>query len=117
MTALGRAVRQLRQAFAELRARVELARTAYADARKEGLDRIGAGLAALRATVSKQEQHEQGEDAHDGRDSLKARLDQIMGREADERAQRAQNMARAREEARCMRDRLRGALGKDGPGR
>jgi len=46
-----------------------------------------------------------------------ARLDEITGREARERAEQAQSIARAREEARRMCDRLRGVLGKDAPER
>lgn len=119
VTERGRAVfesREARRVFAvfreELRERAEAAREAYGTARDEGADRIGAGLAAMRAALDrKRDAPEAGEgvgdrlrrmlgreQARDGgvgdakspeRDDVRAKLDAALGRarETEERDQ------------------------------
>jgi hypothetical protein len=71
------AVRQAKAMFAEMRERLELAREAYAEAREEGVGRVGAGLAALRAAAGRQAK----ELDHD---EIKQRLERIARREQSE---------------------------------
>jgi hypothetical protein len=73
--------REARRAFSvlreELRERVEAARDAYGLARDEGTDRIGAGLAAMRAALERQRE------APEAGDGVADRLRRMLGREAE----------------------------------
>lgn len=63
VTDRGRSVheaRSLRALYAELRGRAEHAREAWGQSREQGHDRIGAGLAALRAAAAKHEGRQAG---------------------------------------------------------
>ena len=82
--------RALRERLAELgrevRERAELAREAYAEAREEGLGRVGAGLAALRAAAERDRERarERGAEPEDLRERLRA----ILGRQEEQKAER-----------------------------
>lgn len=94
------AARQARALFAEMRARLEIARDAYEQAREEGLGRVGAGLAALRAVAGERDRAvEQGDDG-----DLRARLEKILGKDRE-------NEQAAPE--RDIRDRLADVLGRE----
>ena len=68
-----------------LRERVaELARERYALAREEGLGRVGAGLAALRAAAERDRERERGTGPEDLRDRLRA----ILGRQDEREVER-----------------------------
>ena len=67
------ATRQAKALFAEMRARVELARDAWAEAREEGHGHVSTRLAALRAVAGRQAQELE-------QDEIKARLARIAGR-------------------------------------
>jgi len=96
------AVRQARAMFAEMRERLELARDAWVEAREEGLGRVGAGLAALRAAAGRQARElDQGE--------IKERLARIAGRELGDK-----NDHRPGQGVRDTRSRLADVLGKAG---
>ena len=77
--------RALRERLAELgrevRERAELARERYAEAREEGLGRVGAGLAALRAAAERDRERarERGTEPEDLRERLRA----ILGRQEE----------------------------------
>lgn len=93
------AVRQAKAMFAEMRARLELARDAWAEAREEGHGHVSAGLAALRAVAGQQAKElDQG--------AIKARLSRIAGRDlgADGTGHEAG--------ADAIRDRLKQVLGR-----
>ena len=136
VTERGRAVHEAREArrvFAvlreELRERVEAARDAYGQAREEGADRIGAGLAAMRAALDrKRDVPEAGEgvgdrlrrmlgreQARDGgagdakppeRDDVRAMLDAALGRARETEERDQAERARVAEE-RARQERLR----------
>lgn len=69
------AARQARALLADVRARVELARGAWAEAREVGQGRVSAGLAALRAVAGRQAKEL-------GQDEVRERLARIAVREA-----------------------------------
>ena len=116
------AVRQAKAMFAEVRERLELAREAYAEARKEGQGHVGAGLAALRAAAGRQakdldpdkiKEHlariagrDMGanENAHDdGADAIRARLKQVIGRDKpDPRPEQQRKLEEEREKQRQL---------------
>ena len=107
------AARQAREAFAEMRARLELARETYGLAREEGRDRVSAGLAALRAAAGKDRS---GEREPDG---FRERLERIVGRDGVEPegdAAEASGAGRGRERLREALGREREAEGADGIG-
>ena len=74
--------RALRERLAELgrevRERAELAREAYVEAREEGLGRVGAGLAALRAAAERDRERARGE-REAGPEDVRDRLRAILG--------------------------------------
>ena len=76
------AARQARALFAEMRERLELARETYGAAREAGLDRVSAGLAALRAAAGRQRGI--GREV-EGAEGLRERLARIVGRDGSER--------------------------------
>ena len=98
------AARQAREAFRDMRERLDLARETYGIAREEGQGRVSAGLAALRAAAAKDRGPREAGD-------FRERLARITGRDEAERdgpetgAERA-DRGRAQE-------RLREALDKD----
>ncbi len=67
------AARQAREAFRDMRERLDLARETYGAEREAGQGRVSAGLAALRAATAK---------GRDGRasDDIRERLSQVVGR-------------------------------------
>jgi hypothetical protein len=67
------AARQAREAFRDMRERLDLARETYGAEREAGQGRVSAGLAALRAATAKD---------RDGRasDDIRERLSQVVGR-------------------------------------
>lgn len=70
------AARQAREAFRDMRERLDLARETYGIAREEGQGRVSAGLAALRAAVAKDRgAHEAG----DFRERLRETLNKDRG--------------------------------------
>lgn len=96
------ATRQAKALFAEMRARLELARDARDEAREEGQGHVSAGLAALRAVAGQQAKEL-------GQDEIKQRLARIAGRDlaADGTGHKAG--------ADSIRDRLKQVLGRDKP--
>jgi ATP-dependent exoDNAse (exonuclease V) alpha subunit len=120
--------RALRERVAELqrevRERAELARERYALAREEGLGRVSAGLAALRAAAERDRERvrERGAEPEDLRERLRA----ILGRQAEREAERGtegemgrgaergvgleRERDRAPEDGRSLTERLRSAL-------
>nr|WP_290919641.1 MobA/MobL family protein [Hyphomonas sp. 34-62-18] len=72
------AARQAREAFRDMRERLDLARETYGIAREEGQGRVSAGLAALRAAAAK----DRG--AHEAGD-FRERLARITGRDGVDR--------------------------------
>ena len=86
--------RALRERLAELgrevRERAELARERYAEAREEGLGRVGAGLAALRAAAERDRERAREREQSAGPEDVRDRLRAILGRqEAQEAGQGA----------------------------
>ena len=114
--------RALRERLAELgrevRERAELARERYAEAREEGLGRVGAGLAALRAAAERDRERVREREAgpEDLRDRLRAILGRQDEREAEQGAERElgrgveRGRDRAPEDGRSVAERLRAAL-------
>ncbi|KEP68135.1 molybdopterin-guanine dinucleotide biosynthesis protein MobA [Thioclava dalianensis] len=98
------AARQAREAFRDMRERVELARETYGIAREEGQGRVSAGLAALRAAAAK----DRG--AHEAGD-LRERLARITGRDEVERD--GPEAETERTDRGRAQERLRETLGKD----
>ena len=97
------AARQAREAFRDMRERLDLARETYGIAREEGQGRVSAGLAALRAAAAK--------DRGTGRDTegFRERLVRITGRDGPELdAEREAEPGHGR-----AQERLRETLGKD----
>lgn len=120
ITERGVAVHQARETRAlldELRRRVERAREVYGAARDEGRDRVGAGLAALRAAVEKERSGGAG-DREDGRDDARERLREITGRgvvrgqEPD--GGRGEGPEEQAKDGRDLRERLKDVLGRSG---
>lgn len=113
------AARQARALYDELRLRVERARETYGLARDEGLGRVSAGLAALRAAAER-DRGRDGAEAGQDRDDIRERLGRVLERgvgvragEGTERDGDARERAeRSREE---MRDRLAAALDRARP--
>ncbi len=104
------ATRQARALFAEMRERLELARDAWTEAREEGHGHVSAGLAALRAVAGRQakelDQDEikqrlariagrdlgaDGTDHEAGADTIRDRLNQVLGRGTPEPRQKDQH--------------------------
>ena len=122
--------RALRERLAELgrevRERAELARERYAEAREEGLGRVGAGLAALRAAAERDRERarERGAEPEDLRERLRAILGQQGEREAERGVERGlergpaikreagpeRERDRAPDDGRSLTERLRAAL-------
>ena len=73
------AARQAREAFRDMRERLDLARETYGIAREEGQGRVSAGLAALRAAAAK----DRGGERETG--DFRERLARITGRDESER--------------------------------
>ena len=113
------AARQARALYDELRLRVERAREAYDHARDDGLGRVSAGLAALRAAAERDRGREASRDGAE-LDDIRARLGRVLGREEGARerdgAERdgvpREDAARSRED---IRERLAGALDRARP--
>ena len=97
------AARQAREAFRDMRERLDLARETYGAERDAGQGRVSAGLAALRAAASK----ERGAGASD---DIRERLARITGREEPERGVQSDE---ERDRPRNAQERLREALDKD----
>ena len=131
VTDRGRAVheaRSLRALYAELKDRVEQAREAWGQTREQGRDRIGAGLAALRAAAAKHEGREAGAERargageaeqDDGRgvdqEAIRERLRGLVGRSEREGPERGPGEHSGGEGARegpSLARRLRGVLGR-----
>ena len=115
------AARQARALYEELRLRVERARETYGLARDEGLGRVSAGLAALRAAAKRDRGRGDAGDRDDkGRDDIRARLGRVLERGAGARerdgAERdavpSEDAARSRAD---IRDRLVSALDRARP--
>lgn len=108
VTERGRAVhaaRQARAVFAEMRARMELARQSYSLAREDGQGRVSAGLAALRAAAG--DSNERSPD--DIRDRLAKIVARDQGREEPERAASAGTRDRMKDRLSTILDRSRRA--------
>ena len=98
------AARQAREAFRDMRERLDLARETYGIAREEGHGRVSAGLAALRAAAAKDRGARETGD-------LRERLARITGRDDAERdglEATTERIDRGR-----AQERLRETLGKD----
>ena len=95
------AARQAREAFRDMRERLDLARETYGIASEEGQGRVSAGLAALRAAAAK----DRG--AHEAGD-FRERLARITERDEVERDGSEAETERGR-----AQERLRETLGKD----
>ena len=115
------AARQARALYEDLRLRVERARETYGLARDEGLGRISAGLAALRAAAERDRRRGDAGDRDDaGQDDIRARLGRELERGAGARerdgAERdggpAEDTVRSRAD---IRDRLAAALDRARP--
>ena len=73
----------------EVRERAELARERYALAREEGLGRVGAGLAALRAAAERDRERAREREAGAGpEEDLRDRLRAILGQQEEREAER-----------------------------
>ena len=99
------AARQAREAFRDMRERLDVARETYGLAREEGQGRVSAGLAALRAAAAK----DRGSERETG--DFRERLVRITGRgdaERDGLEPEAERTDRNR-----AQERLRETLGKD----
>ena len=117
------AVRQARELFADMRVRLERARETYSLSREAGLDRVSAGLAALRSVAAKERSLEQEQEGTAGADSIRERLARILGREAPEKGlELGAELGRDRElgdggvelsRSDSINDRLREVLGRD----
>lgn len=114
------ATRQAKALFAEMRERLELARDAWPEARKEGHGHVSAGLAALRAAAGRQakelDQDEikqclaqisgrdlrEGGTVHDaGVDAIRNRPKQVLGRDKpDPRIEQQRKLEEEREKQR-----------------
>ena len=99
------AARQAREAFRDMRERLDVARETYGAEREAGHGRVSAGLAALRAAAAKDRSSER--EAGDFRE----RLARITGRDDVERDGPEADAERA-DRSRAQ-ERLREALGKD----
>ena len=97
------AARQAREAFRDMRERLDLARETYGIAREEGQGRVSAGLAALRAAAAK----DRGARATG---DFRERLARVLGRDGPDRdaAERDERSGPDR-----AQKRLRAALGRD----
>ena len=104
--AMVHAARQARAMFSEMRERLGAVRDAYTAARDQGHDRVTAGLAALRAAAERQRDGAM----ESGKDSVKDRLAQIVGRGVVEREAGTDGQG-----GRDIRDRLNEALGRVKP--
>ena len=125
------AARQAREAFREMRDRLErvrdVARETYGIAREDGQGRVSAGLAALRAAVEKDRN---GDREVDGADGVRARLAKVLGRDGVDReggdrvgidreglnrgaVERGGQSDEDRTSRRSAREQLRAALDKD----
>lgn len=104
--AMVHAARQARAMFAEMRERLGAVRDAYSTARDQGHDRVTAGLAALRAAAERQRDGT----LESGKESVKDRLAQIVGRGVVEREAGTDVQG-----GRDIRDRLNEALGRVKP--
>ena len=120
--------RALRERLAELqrevRERAELARERYAEAREEGLGRVGAGLAALRAAAERDRERarERGAEPEDLRERLRALLgrqeerearqgsDRDLGRGVERQARPEREKDQTPDDGRSLTERLRAAL-------
>ena len=103
----------------EVRERAELAREAYAEAREEGLGRVGAGLAALRAAAERDRERAREREA--GPEDVRDRLRAVLGRQGEREAERrpSQELGRGverepRQERRAELERQRGQAPEDG---
>ncbi len=94
------AVRQAKTMFAEMRERLEQVRDAWAEAREEGVGRVGAGLAALRAAAGRQAKELDQEE-------VRQRLARIAGQEQGAEHDHAPGQGN-----RDIRGRLANVLGK-----
>ena len=102
------AARQARALFTEMRERLELARETYGTAREAGLDRVSAGLAALRAAAGKDRGVERETEG------IQGRLARIVGREGAGRGGPAgKEQGAERVGADSVQERLREALKRD----
>lgn len=104
--AMVHAARQARAMFAEMRERLGAVRDAYTAARDQGHDRVTAGLAALRAAAERQRDGA----VEGGKNSVKDRLAQIVGRGESEREMGTDGAG-----GRDIRDRLNEVLGRVKP--
>ena len=107
------AARQAREAFRDMRERLDIARETYGAEREAGQGRVSAGLAALRAAASK----ERGAGASD---DIRERLARITGRDEPDREEPDRGVQGDEEPGRPRntQERLREALDKDrGAGR
>ncbi|MFB9223862.1 MobQ family relaxase [Paracoccus cavernae] len=99
--------RRARELVAELRVRVEELRAAYALAREQGMGRIPAGLAAIRATAAREREAGLGQGDEAGHDG-KARLAAILQRD---QAETAREQASAPEHG--ISDKLAQVMGRE----
>jgi len=100
------AARQAREAFRDMRERLDVARETYGAERDAGQGRVSAGLAALRAATSK----ERGPRASD---DIRERLAQITGRDGPDRDAPERGGQSDEEPKRSAQERLREAMDKD----
>ena len=103
--------RMFRALYVGMRIRVERAREAYAEGREQGRDRIGAGLAALRAAAGRHVAPDHGRGAEQSeptREELQERLARLTGR-GDNREQEGQETPASDKN---IRERIDRALGR-----
>jgi hypothetical protein len=100
------AARQAREAFRDMRERLDIARETYGAERDAGQGRVSAGLAALRAATSK-------ERASRASDDIRERLAQITGRDGPDRDALEHGGQSDEEPTRSAQERLREALDKN----
>ena len=100
------AARQAREAFRDMRERLDVARETYGIAREEGQGRVSAGLAALRAAAAK----DRGIERETG--DFRERLARITGRDEVERDWAGGGRPEQADWGRAQ-ERLRETLGKD----
>ena len=98
------AARQAREAFRDMRVRLDLARETYGIARDEGQGRVSAGLAALRAAAAKDRGARSSDD-------FRERLARLTGRDEAERD--GPEAETERTDRGRAQERLRETLGKD----
>lgn len=103
--AVTHAARQAREAFQDMRERLDVARETYGMARDEGQGRVSAGLAALRAAAAKDGREQSS-------DGIKERLAKIVERDQDRKEPETDRSEAKRE---SVQERLSSLLDRSKP--